>query len=63
VSCDGLAARLWTANTEEAEAALRHPFVRGLAAGSLPRASFASYVAQHAYFLEAFARVVRCLRL
>lgn len=56
MSCDGLAARLWSASAEVAEVALRHPFVRGLAAGSLPRASFAGYVAQDAYFLEAFAR-------
>ena len=35
---------------------LAHPFVRGLGDGSLPVASFKSYVAQDAYFLEAFAR-------
>jgi thiaminase/transcriptional activator TenA len=56
VSCDGLAARLWTANGAEAAAALRHPFVRGLAAGNLPHVSFAGFVAQDAYFLESFAR-------
>ena len=37
-------------------ACLKHPFVRGLADGSLPLASFRTYVAQDAYFLEAFAR-------
>jgi thiaminase/transcriptional activator TenA len=47
---------LWSDNADIAEATLRHPFVRGLAAGSLPREAFAGYVAQDAYFLEAFAR-------
>ncbi len=46
----------WAANADLAEAALAHPFVRGIADGSLPRASFAGYVAQDAFFLEAFAR-------
>ena len=36
--------------------ALAHPFVRGLADGSLPRQVFSGYVAQDAFFLEAFAR-------
>jgi thiaminase (transcriptional activator TenA) len=51
-----LAGSLWLANADLAEAALAHPFVRGLAAGTLPRAAFAGYVAQDAYFLESFAR-------
>jgi thiaminase/transcriptional activator TenA len=51
-----LARTLWAENADLAAAALAHPFVRGLADGSLPRASFAGYVAQDAYFLEAFAR-------
>jgi thiaminase (transcriptional activator TenA) len=51
-----LAARLWTANADLADAALAHPFIRGLADGSLPRERFAGYVAQDAFFLEAFAR-------
>jgi thiaminase/transcriptional activator TenA len=33
-----------------------HPFVRGLADGTLPLSSFRHYVAQDAYFLWAFAR-------
>ncbi len=56
MTCKGLAARLWKSSTQEADAALQHPFVRGLAAGDLPRASFAAYVAQDVFFLEAFAR-------
>jgi len=51
-----LAAALWAANADSAARILAHPFVRGLGDGSLPRASFARYVAQDAYFLEAFAR-------
>ena len=36
--------------------ALAHPLVRGVADGSLPREVFSGYVAQDAFFLEAFAR-------
>ena len=39
-----------------AERILAHRFVRGLGDGSLPIDSFKGYVAQDAYFLEAFAR-------
>jgi thiaminase/transcriptional activator TenA len=51
-----LAQALWAANAEQAVEALAHPFVRGIADGSLPRETFAGYVAQDAFFLEAFAR-------
>jgi thiaminase/transcriptional activator TenA len=51
-----LARTLWQANADWAQKILAHPFVRGLGDGSLPVASFKSYVAQDAYFLEAFAR-------
>lgn len=51
-----LSAALWAANADGAARILAHPFVRGLGDGSLPRASFKRYVAQDAYFLEAFAR-------
>jgi thiaminase (transcriptional activator TenA) len=51
-----LAHRLWTSNQDLARACLQHPFVRHLADGSLPPAQFRAYVAQDAYFLEAFAR-------
>jgi thiaminase (transcriptional activator TenA) len=50
------AAALWDANAEIARACLRHPFVQGIATGALSRASFQVYVAQDAFFLEAFAR-------
>ncbi|SEP13529.1 TenA family protein [Trujillonella endophytica] len=51
-----LARRLWADSADLADAALAHPFVRGLADGSLPRERFAGYVAQDAFFLQAFAR-------
>ena len=51
-----LAKSLWDANTDLAERILAHGFVRGLGDGSLPIDSFKCYVAQDAYFLEAFAR-------
>jgi thiaminase/transcriptional activator TenA len=51
-----LAATLWRSNTRGAERILAHGFVRGLGDGSLPVDSFKGYVAQDAYFLEAFAR-------
>jgi thiaminase/transcriptional activator TenA len=51
-----LAATLWQANADWAAKILAHPFVQGLGDGSLPVANFKSYVAQDAYFLDAFAR-------
>lgn len=51
-----LAASLWAANRNAAERILAHGFVRGLGDGSLPVDCFKAYVAQDAYFLEAFAR-------
>jgi thiaminase (transcriptional activator TenA) len=51
-----LAAELWKANGDWADRILAHRFVQGLGDGALPVASFKSYVAQDAYFLDAFAR-------
>jgi thiaminase/transcriptional activator TenA len=51
-----LSAALWAENADLAQAALAHPFVTGLGEGTLPRDRFAGYVAQDAFFLEAFAR-------
>ncbi len=51
-----LAPALWKANGDWAQRILAHGFVRGLGDGALPVASFKRYVAQDAYFLEAFAR-------
>ena len=51
-----LAKTLWNENSDLAQTALAHRFVQGLHTGTLPRQSFQSYVAQDAYFLDAFAR-------
>lgn len=51
-----LSQTMWAQNAELAAQALAHPFVRGLADGTLPREAFAAFVAQDAFFLEAFCR-------
>jgi thiaminase (transcriptional activator TenA) len=48
--------QLWEANQDIAQACLEHPFVCGIADGSLERQKFSYYVGQDAFFLEAFAR-------
>ena len=45
---------LWRANQDLARACVDHPFVQGLASGSLAAARFGAYVAQDAFFLRAF---------
>ncbi|PSP13160.1 MAG: TenA family transcriptional regulator, partial [Cyanobacteria bacterium SW_9_47_5] len=47
---------LWQSNQDLVQASLQHPFVQGIATGTLERRCFAFYVAQDAFFLEAFAR-------
>ncbi len=51
-----LSSKLWEENADLAQEALEHGFVRGIAGGTLPLASFRHYVAQDAFFLESFAR-------
>jgi thiaminase (transcriptional activator TenA) len=51
-----LSTELWTANQDLAQACLAHPFVQGIADGSLEVEKFADYVGQDAFFLAAFAR-------
>ena len=51
-----LSRALWARHADLATEALGHPFVRRLADGTLPRESFAGFVAQDAFFLEAFCR-------
>lgn len=51
-----LATQLWRAEGALARQALEHPFVQGIARGTLARTAFAHYVAQDAFFLDAFAR-------
>ena len=47
---------LWQANQDLAQSSLNHPFVQGLADGSLSKERFAYYVGQDVFFLKAFAR-------
>jgi thiaminase/transcriptional activator TenA len=47
---------LWLANQDLAQACLEHPFVQGIAKGTLPHERFVYYVGQDAFYLEAFAR-------
>ena len=47
---------LWQANYDLVLACLEHPFIRGIADGTLERKKFAYYIGQDAFFLEAFAR-------
>ena len=51
-----LARTLWDANADWAGRILAHGFVQGLGNGTLPVANFKGYVAQDAYFLDAYAR-------
>jgi thiaminase/transcriptional activator TenA len=47
---------LWAENQDLARACLSSKFIQGLALGDLPRDAFKNYIAQDAFFLEAFAR-------
>lgn len=51
-----LSQQLWQQNQDLVTASLNHPFVQGIADGSLNQDCFAFYVAQDAFFLESFAR-------
>lgn len=51
-----LSSDLWQSNQDLAQECLAHPFVQGIATGTLERQKFAYYVGQDAFFLEAFAR-------
>lgn len=51
-----VSSELWQANKDLAQACLEHPFVQGIANGTLDRKKFAYYVGQDAFFLGAFAR-------
>ena len=46
----------WADAGPTAQDCLAHPFVTGLADGTLPRPAFQHYVGQDAFFLDAFAR-------
>ncbi|MCG8586216.1 MAG: thiaminase II [Pirellulales bacterium] len=47
---------LWQENADITQRCLKHPFVQGLADGTLDRNAFRKYVAQDAFFLRAFLR-------
>jgi thiaminase/transcriptional activator TenA len=51
-----LSTALWQAHQDIAIACLNHPFVQGIGDGTLDPDTFAYYVGQDAFFLEAFAR-------
>lgn len=51
-----VSSELWQANLDLAQACLKHPFVQGIADGTLEQKKFTYYVGQDAFFLEAFAR-------
>ena len=51
-----LHAELWRANQDLVQACRDHPFVRGLELGTLPKNVFRRYVAQDAFYLEAYFR-------
>jgi len=48
--------RLWGDNLDLAEACLAHPFVRGLADGSLSDSRYALFTQQDHFYLDAYAR-------
>lgn len=51
-------ASLWAAADPIYASIVRHPFLAGLADGTLPRASFAYYLAQDAHYLRDYARAL-----
>ena len=51
-----LSQNLWQQNIDLAERCLAHPFILGLADGSLAQTTFTHYIAQDYFFLDAFAR-------
>lgn len=52
--------RLWSAGEASYRAILEHPFLAGLADGSLPRDRFAYYIVQDSHYLRSYSR---CLSL
>ena len=54
----GFAAELWAAGAGTYDAIVAHPFLAGLADGTLARESFAYFVAQDSHYLRAYARAL-----
>ena len=50
--------QLWAANRDIYTEILRHPFLKGLQDGTLPRESFSFYMIQDAHYLREFARAL-----
>jgi len=55
---DAFSARLWDSIGDIYRAILAHPFITGLADGTLPAESFAFYVVQDALYLQDYARAL-----
>jgi thiaminase/transcriptional activator TenA len=55
---DSFTDELWRGITDVYDAILAHPFLNGLADGSLPPGSFAFYVVQDALYLRHYARAL-----
>jgi thiaminase (transcriptional activator TenA) len=51
-----LSQHLWREAQETARRCLDHPFVQGLADGTLPREQYRTFIGQDAFFLDVFAR-------
>ena len=48
--------KFWSETLPIADRCLQHPFVQGLADGSLAKSKFMGFIAQDAFFLDVFAR-------
>ena len=53
---------LWSDVEDIYAAILAHPFLSGLADGTLPRESFRHYIVQDAHYLRGYARALRAVR-
>jgi thiaminase (transcriptional activator TenA) len=58
MTTESFAAELWRGITDIYSAILEHPFVTGLADGSLPQESFEFYVVQDALYLRQYAHAL-----
>lgn len=58
VRSDSFSDELWHASEDTYRAILDHPFLLGLADGTLPRAAFRHFVVQDSHYLRDFARAL-----
>ena len=61
INARGWSGQAWNAALPVFRKILEHPFVRGLASGSLPQDVFACYVRQDALYLESYARTMSAI--